>query len=738
MNDEMANALRSHQRGDLRQATLSYRAILARDPGHADALHMLGLVALRLGKNQDAVELIGRAAVLIPDSAAIHANLGEAYRAGGQLDQAARCCRSALRLQPDYPEAANNLGLVLLAQEDTPAAIGQFRAAIRLQPGCSLYHNNLGNALRVAGDTEGALAEFRRAVELDACSAEALGNLGQLLLEKGEREEALSHCREAVRLRPDLAEARNNLGNVLRELGRLAEAKECYREALRLNPNLAVTFNNMAQAVQEEGDLRSALTWYREALQREPNSPRIHANAASAFEERGEFDQAVRYHRRALDLDPRFVEAHNGLGYTLHQQGKFAESLAAYRAAIELRPAFAPGHCNLGNLLEEIGRLEDAETAYRTALRYDPDLPLAHAQLATLLRGRLPEDDWAALQRLLARPSMAIGKRLSLHFGMAHVLDGRGEYEAAAEHARLGNSLCLELWRTQGRRYDPQVHTAFVDNLIAAFDPAFFERTRGFGTGSERPVFVLGLPRSGTTLTEQILASHPQVFGAGELDALRSNIDAIPGLLRTNAPPAAALAGIDRETVQRLAVDHLDRLGALNGSAGRVVDKMTDNYLYLGLAATLFPKARFIHCRRDPRDVAVSCWMTNFRHLCWAADQEHIAARFLDYRRIMDHWKAVLPVPVLEVDYEETVTDLEGVARRLISWCGLSWDPACLDFHQLERPIRTASVTQVRQPVYQRSVSRWRHYLTSLASLFERFEALDTNLMRPRLKTRGS
>jgi tetratricopeptide (TPR) repeat protein len=720
MQDDFIRAVRYHQQGRLQEAAQLYQAILAGEPRHSSALHLLGVAALQLGDAWRAIDLIGRAVALAPHSAAFHANLGEAYRACGQLDRAAQCCRIALGLQPEYPEAANNLGLVLLAQGEAAAAVEQFRAVLRLEPNSALYHNNLGNALRVAGDAAEALAEFRQAMHLDPQCAEAHGNLGQLLLEQNDREQALLHCQEAVRLRPDLAEAQNNLGNVLRASSRLAEAKECYSQALRLRPDLAMTYNNMAQALQEEGNLRSAITWYQQALQREQIVPHIHANLASALEEQGHFDQAAERYRVALKLDPHFAEAHNGLGFTLHQQGKFTDALSAYREVIRLRPTFAPGHSNLGNLLEELGDFQAAEAAYRTALRQDPDLPIAHAQLATLLRGKLPEDDLAALRRGLARSHLTTGNRLALHFGLAQVLDGRGEYGASAEHLQQGNALCLELWRAQGQSYDPRDHTTFVNQLIAAFTPEFFARTRGFGLDSERPVFIVGLPRSGTTLTEQILASHPQVFGAGELNQVKADFDAIPGILKTGTSPVKSLAGLHGAASGQLASWHLARLGALNGTALRVVDKMPDNYLYLGIIATLFPRARLIHCRRDLRDVAVSCWMTHFRHIRWAADQEHIAARFIDYRWIMDHWRGVLPLPVLEVDYEETVADLEAVARRLVSWCGLPWDPACLEFHQTTRPVRTASVTQVRQPIYRQSVARWKHYEASLTSLFAR------------------
>ena len=177
---------------------------------------------------------------------------------------------------------------------------------------------------------------------------------------------------------------------------------------------------------------------------------------------------------------------------------------------------------------------------------------------------------------------------------------------------------------------------------------------------------------------------------------------------------------LDAPAIQRLAEQHLDQLAARDGGQSvRIVDKMPDNYLYLGLLAALFPRATFIHCRRDLRDVAVSCWMTDFRTIRWANDPAHIAGRFSEYRRLMDHWRAVLPVPVHDVDYEETVADLEGVARRLLEVCGLEWDPVCLEFHRTERTVRTASLTQVRQPIYTTSVARWKYYEPALASLFE-------------------
>lgn len=722
MQDDLRTALGLHQDGRLDQAAQLYQKILATDPRQADALHLLGVVAHQQGKPAQAVERIGRAIALQPSVAVFHCNLAEAYRALGDLDRAVGCCRTALRLQPHYPEAANNLGLALQAQGKGEDAIAQFRAALRMQPDFAMAHNNLGNALRQQGDKVQALAHFRQAVQRDANLAEAHTNLGQLLLELHQLAEALEHCRAAVRLRRSFPEAQNNLGNVLREQGQLDEAKACYAEALRLNPNLALTYNNMGQALQEEGKLEEAITWYQQGLQLEPNSARIHCNLASVLTEQENYEEAIARYEIALRLAPDYAEAHNGLGFVLHEQGKFQEAAERYRAALRRDPEFAPAHCNLGTVLEELGAFDEARACFREALRHDPTCAGAHAQLATLLRGKLPEADEAAVRQLLADPLLTDGKRAALHFGLAQVLDARGDYQEAATHLQCANALCLADAQKHGKAYHPADHTQFVDSLIATCTPEFFERMRGFGLETERPLFIVGLPRSGTTLIEQILASHSQVFGAGELRFARETFESLPRVMNVETSPIECLQRLDRVSTRRLAQRHLDRLGELNGAALRIADKMPDNYLYLGLIAALFPRARLIHCRRDLRDVAVSCWMTNFRHIRWACDPEHIATRFREYQRLMDHWRQVLPTTLLETAYEETVADLEGVARRLVAGCGLEWEPACLAFHQTARPVRTASVTQVRQPIYTRSVQRWKHYQQELAGLFARLQ----------------
>ena len=471
--------------------------------------------------------------------------------------------------------------------------------------------------------------------------------------------------------------------------------------------------------MKDQGKTDEAIASYRRALELKADCAAVHHNLGVAFKDRAKLDQAVACFRRALELRPDYAEAHVSLGVALYDQGKLDEAIASYRRALELKPDYAEVHGNLGSALEEIGDLQGAEDSFRAALRHNSRFAFAHYKLAELLGGKLPETDLAAQRRLLEEMELADVQRLLLHFGLAQVLDARGEYAEAAEHLDRGNALQRSEWRKRGQEYDPQKHESFVTRMIGVCTPDFFQRVRGFGVESDLPVFIVGLPRSGTTLIEQILASHSQVFGAGEIPLARDTWAALGG---QGTGSIEGLRRLDRGTAGRLASRHLERLRASSRTALRIVDKMPENYLYLGLLASLFPRAKLIHCRRDLRDVALSCWITRFEEVRWANDQEHIASRLHEYQRLMEHWRKVLPVPLLEVDYEETVADLEGVARRLVAWCGLAWEPSCLEFHQAKRPVRTASAVQVRQPVFRTSVGRWKHYRHALDRLFARLE----------------
>jgi tetratricopeptide (TPR) repeat protein len=718
MQDVLTAAIEMHRSGQLGAASQLYQRVLAREQGNAEALHLLGVLHHQQGNHTRAIELIVRAVAIKPNSHIYHANLAEAYRALGDFDRAAGCCRAALSIWADYPEALCNLGAALQGLGKSAEAVEHLERALELRPDFVVAHSNLGIALRDLGRKDEALEHFRRAVELDATFAPAQTNLGQTLLDLGKTDDALPHCQEAVRLDPNSAVLHHNLGNTLRALERLVDAKVSYLEALRLDPKLGLSNAHLGLVLQKEGQLSDALVWLKKAVELEPTNIDFWQWLAELHDEMEESGESIPCWERVVALDPDRAAAQLSLGWALQDESRFDLAREHYDAAIQLQPDFAAAYLNLGGLLEEMGDMVAAERSFRTSLEKNATYALPHARLATLLRSKLPEADLAALEERLKDDKLVEGPRARLLFALAHALDGKAEYARAAECLRESNALTLETNRTR-RDYAAADHEKFVDGLIRAFDPDWLARNSGAGNETRRPVFVFGLPRSGTTLVEQVLASHSQIFGAGELRLARRSFEGIPGVLGRTGAPRDCVGFLDGEAIKKLAETHVERLAAIDGGkSSRIVDKMPDNYMYIGLLSVMFPRAVFIHCRRDLRDIAVSCWMTDFRSIRWSNDQSTITSRFRQYHRMMNHWRAVLPARILEVNYEETVTDLESTARRMIDACGLSWEPACLEFHRTERPIRTASVMQVRQPVYQRSVARWKNYEPTLAELF--------------------
>lgn len=723
MSQAFNNAVQLHKQGDLNQAELIYRQILDETPDNADALHLLGVVAHQRGQFVRAMNLIKKAVSLSPDAGPYYCNLAEACRMAGDLKGSLDAAHKAVALVPHSADAHNHLGLALQAQEKFAEAATAFRDAIELRPDFSLAYNNLGGVLRELDKGDEALETYRKAVELAPNLPLALSNLGQALLEKGEKDEAEKYCREAVRLAPAFPEGLSNLGNALRAQDNLKDAKECYRIALRMRPNVAMIHGNLGQALQQESNLEEAIKCYETATKLDPRSPRFESYLASALSDKEEYPAAAEHFRKALALKPDFPEALNGLGSVLHEQGDFKGAIAAFEEALKKKPDFADAYSNLGGAYSELGDLDKSIHYYREAIRCDPDYTGAFAVIATHLRDKTPAEDIQKMEDFLAREHLSDWKRSTLHHGLAHYYDAKKDYKLAGEHAGKGNGFRKEVWIRQGKSYTRDDHTGFISFLIKQFQPSFFDMVKGWGLETETPVFVCGMPRSGTTLLEQILGSHSKMFGAGELPIGKEVFDQLPKWMNMQAAPAVCVPSMTRDIVQQAGKEHLSRLRAHHATAERIVDKMPDNYMWLGFLAAIFPKAKFIYSKRDVHDIAVSCWVTNFKQIRWACDQEDIANRIKNHLRVMDHWRKVLPAPMLEVEYEQTVEDLEGVARKMIEFVGLEWEPACLAFHESKRTVRTASLSQVRQPVYKRSVQRWKNYEEPLKQLFSIIDA---------------
>ncbi|MDB5392299.1 MAG: sulfotransferase [Planctomycetaceae bacterium] len=725
VSERLSCALDAHRAGRLGQAEAVYQEILAKYSAQPDALHLSGVIAHQLGNHEQACELIRRAIVVNPAVPSFHCNLAEALRAAGDLDAAEASCRQALSLQPQYPEVLHNWGVICFKQHRYAEAEAKYQESVAQRPDFVPTLVALADALREQGQLRRAAETYRRAIEIDPQSAIAHANLGLLLALSGDPEQGLQHCRQAVELNPKSVDCLHNLGSLLLESGEIDESLDMLERALGLDPNsprVCVTLGRVSHELAEYG---RAVSWFERALRLDPQLTFAKCQLGIVLLDMGNPEQAAVIFQNVLEAEPRFVEALSGLARARLDQGDVDGAVASHRAAIEQFPEAAFLHAALGTTLSTAGDLDGAVASHRAAIAINERCVPAHSGLVSTLRGKATDDDLKRIETLLEASWVNGTRRANLLFGLAQGYDGRGDYARAAECLATANSIQKEYYTERELGYDPDEHRSYIDRVIETFTPEYFERVWEFGHSSRRPVFIVGMPRSGTTLTEQILASHPQVHGAGERRFATLGFNLLPHFHGVQLPPLDCLAQLTAEQVQKIAEWHLDRLTELDqGRKVYVVDKMPDNYHMLGWIVTLFPHARIIHCRRDVRDVAFSCWITNFSKIRWANDLEHLADRVNQYRRVTEHFHRVLPVPILEVDYERMVADQLGSTRRMLEFLNLDWDPDCLNFHKTERLVRTASVAQVRQPIYSRSVARWKRYESYLQPFLDRLEDL--------------
>ncbi len=498
-----------------------------------------------------------------------------------------------------------------------------------------------------------------------------------------------------------------------REAGRAAEAEQLYLDALQRQPDSMAAHRALAGLLRDQGRLKAAERQLRRALRLKPTEAQAHNDLGDLYRAQEKFDQAAACYRRVIELAPDFAPAYVNLAVVLQYLDLPAEVPGLFWQALELDPDIAEARLGVGSALLQAGRIEEAVAEHRRAIALDPDLSVAYMTLAAIPGVSLSDRELAHLEGLLSGGELAEEDRSNLLFALAKAYESRGDFDTAFQRARAAN----EIDRSR-QPFSAAAHADFIDRSIAAFPPDFFETRRGFGSDSQRPVFIVGLPRSGTTLVEQIVASHPEAFGGGELTAMPNLAKALPS--RLWAPYPQCVARIDRDAAASLAERYLAALERLETGAARVTDKHPFNFRNLGLIALLFPKAKIIHCRRDPRDVALSCYFLKFQTpISFACDLADFGLHHRGYERLMAHWRRVLPLQILELDYEELVARQDEKSREIIAHCGLDWDPRCLAFHETDRTVRTASSWQVRQPIYARSVGRWRRYEKFLGPLLE-------------------
>ncbi len=646
-----------------------------------------------------------------------------AFYREGRHAEAAEACHALLADAPGSAEALLLMSRIAVARRDAQAALDWTERAVATLPGQAEAHLLRGMACMMAGRLAEAGAALDRALALEPTNAKVHLKLGTLAARLGEPERAFRHFRAALAARPRYAKAASSLGNQLRELGRIEEAVPHLEQAWRWRPREPGIASNHALGLAAAGRVEEAVALLRETVASHPDEAVAFANLGSLLLQLGRPAEAIDALERASALAPSLVEALANHATALMELGRLAES----RVALERMMTDWPGHAgpwlNLGHLARIEGRLEEAQRYFERAADLDPANVEALAEIAAQARERTPAPRRQALEGLLAAPGLGARQRSRVHFALATIHDGAGEVDVAFRHLAEGNALRRAEDAGSGRAFDPAKHAASIDRLIATFTPALFERHGGAGDPSEIPVYVVGMPRSGTTLVEQILASHPDIHGAGERNDLRKLAKRL--VLDTGTSYPRCVRDVTPSMLRRFGEELAECLENLAPEAARVVDKQPTNFLHLGLAALMLPSARFIHCRRHPVATGFSCFEQNFRTgNAWSRDLADIARYYHDYDRLMRHWRTVLPVALHEVRYEDLVADAEPAIRGLLAFCGVPWDPRCLDFHRTDRPVRTASQRQVRRPLYRASIDRWRSYEAHLGPLTAALEDL--------------
>lgn len=644
------------------------------------------LACSRRGDLQAARELYERLCAAEPENAEAWYLRGKTSFDLGQPGEAENCARRALALDPGDFRPHGLLAMSLQQQRRPADAEPSYRASLQCNPGQPVCWFNLGLILQEAGRLAEAEQAYREAVRHKTDYARAYANLAHVLHRQIRTEEAVAHLRSALKYAPGNPEILYSLGVTLFALCRYDEAIGMLKEAIRLRPGWIEAWRelgNVWYAKDPTGDMREVERCYREMLRLRPDSPDVMIDFA----------------------------------LVLRTMQRLDEAEAQFRRVLSLQPAHPRGLAGLASLLEFRGTPEKGYEILQPVLALAPEnmhVALAYADVAR--RTKRGIEAAAVLETCLARTEDP-GLQVKAHYALGKLYDTGGKYQQAFEH--YDSARKLDKQRMQVHFDAAQNRLLFNSIMIEFSKEALAARPRA-GNRSRLPLFIVGMPRSGTNLVEQILASHPLVHGAGELGDMETISKELPQRLETDLPFPRCMALASRRTLGEIAQRHLDRLARLGGSATRVTNKMPHNFVTLGLIDQIFPGARVIHVHRDPMDNCLSIYFQRFNSLHpYSYNLGDLGRYYRQYEELMAHWRTTLRLPLLDVSYEELVAEPAGMVRRLLDFCELEWDERCLRFHETRRQVFTISYDQVRQPLYRSSVGRWRHYEPWLGTLKE-------------------
>lgn len=592
--------------------------------------------------------------------------LAAALATSNRVNEALPLIEHALQARPGYAEAFAARALIRLRANDFVNSLADAEKALAIKPHMSHLWSLVANLRYQRRDLTGAIEALQKALEYEPNNIGYMVDLGELLRQNKQINDAIILLQGAVAKAPDNAAAWTNLGVALQEAGRIDETRAAYARSLEINPQSAEIASNLGALANDDENWELAERMFRHASAIKPDSAEIQCN----------------------------------LGAAIYKLGALAEAKVQFVKALAIDPGYAKAWVSLGDLCVDQGDFAAAKENYSKALDKEPDNPDVWACL-TKFRKMTPDDfSWLEKAEHLVRTNLSRRQEVLLRYAMGKFCDDLKDYEQAYFHYRRAN----ELKRNLTKAYDKEKKTTWVNILTKNYPFESARQSYPGASDSLRPLFIVGMPRSGTSLVEQILASHPACFGAGELQFWGQYANVHKMEVRSATYTSSLLSEIASACQQKLDSFSID--------ARRVIDKMPRNYNFLGLIHAVFPNARILHTLRNPVDTCLSIYFQNFAsgHE-YANDLEDLAHYYREYHRLMAHWRSVLPPEVLiDVPYEALIDDQEGWSRKMIDFIGLEWDDRCMEFHKTERKVGTASNWQVRQPVYKTSKERWRNY----------------------------
>jgi tetratricopeptide (TPR) repeat protein len=637
---------------------------------------------------------------------------GLEHHQSGRLPEAESIYLSILKEQPQNPDALHLMGVMAHQVGKNEIAIELFEKAIRANPNEPDFYNNSGEAFRALKKYDQAIACYKQALEINPGFAGAYNNFGNVLKEMGKLQESIERYQQAIVVAPDFPIPYNNLGIVLKDLGRHSEAITRYEQALSLLPDYAEAYSNLGNVYLDLEREEDAIIHYKKALAIMPSYAEAHSNLGNALRSLGQQTEAIKHYEQAITLRPDFAMAEYNMGIAQDELGRPEDAISSYERAIAINADYAEAYNNLGFSLQELGRREEAIENYEKALSIKPDYAAAHLHLSMIVP---QEERIAIIEQLLNKPSIADVDATLYHFALGNIYNSKELYNSAFTHFKQANDL-----KRKTIHYEAKVYSDYVEDLCQTYTSGYVEKIRQFNSISNVPVFIIGMPRSGTTLVEQILSSHSQVYGAGELSALRRVEKILVEKLGGNSSYPACMSLCDKEIAGNYAEEYLREIQRHSGSANHITDKNPGNFHRIGLIKTLFPEAQIIHCQRNALDTCTSIFFNHFvEGNEYSFKLEELAQYYLDYEKLMKHWSGLFADDILTVQYEELIKNQEETSRTLIEHINLQWEDACIDFHLNTRAVRTASSVQVRQPLYEKSINRWKHYESQLAPLID-------------------